>query len=85
MQPKSLLPLPPAFSTALDWASPSWQSQSVFSFSPLLFRETFLVFPPMRSPLVLEAGMITTESPLPSKGILEVIFLLKLQQTGEKY
>lgn len=75
----------PAFSTALDWASPSWQSQSVFSFSHPLFREAFLVFPPMRSQMVPEAEMIPTESLLPSKGIPEVIFLLKLQQTGEKY
>ena len=52
---------------------------------PQLFREVFLVFPPMRSQMVPEAEMIPTESPLPSKGIPEVIFLLKLQQTGKNY
>ena len=35
--------------------------------------------------MVPEAEMTSTESPLSSKGIPEVIFLLKLQQTGEKY
>lgn len=92
MQPKSLLPaldtspgrIAPAFSTELGFPIMAVPECVFFSPSPL-FREAFLVFPPMRSQMVPEAEMIPTESPLSSKGIPEVIFLLKLQQTGEKY
>lgn len=54
-------------------------------FSPLLFRDIF-GFSSYEKSAILEAGMITTESPSPlPKGYSRLFSLLKLQQTGEKY